>query len=168
MIFLPRSPSTLFSGNHEVNSTYYFQYFHLPENGTPGYEEHWWYKDYGNVRFMGLNSNAPYDGEDQLDWLADVLDGTCDLEHIDFVFAELHHPHKSELWTPGERDFTGEVVAALEAFSQSCGKPSIHFFGHTHGYSRGQSQDHKHLWINVASAGGAIDYWGQMAPIRLR
>ena len=148
-------------GNHEVNSTYYFQYFHLPENGTPGFEEHWWYKDYGNVRFMGLNSNAPYDGEDQLDWLADVLDGTCDLEHIDFVFAELHHPHKSELWTPGERDFTGEVVAALEAFSQSCGKPSIHFFGHTHGYSRGQSQDHKHLWINVASAGGAIDYWGQ-------
>ncbi len=148
-------------GNHEVNSTYYFQYFHLPENGTPGFEEHWWYKDYGNVRFMGLNSNAPYDGEDQLDWLADVLDATCDLEHIDFVFAELHHPHKSELWTPGERDFTGEVVTALEAFSQSCGKPSIHFFGHTHGYSRGQSQGHKHLWINVASAGGAIDYWGQ-------
>ena len=27
-------------GNHEVNSTYYFQYFHLPENGTAGYEEH--------------------------------------------------------------------------------------------------------------------------------
>lgn len=147
-------------GNHEVNSTYYFQYFHLPENGSAGYEEHWWYKDYGNVRFMGLDSNSPYDGDDQLDWLSGVLEATCTLEHIDFVFAELHHPHKSELWTPGESDFTGEVVAALEGFTEDCGKPSIHFFGHTHGYSRGQSQDHKHLWINVATAGGAIDYWG--------
>ena len=148
-------------GNHEVNSTYYFQYFHLPENGTAGYEEHWWYKDYGNVRFMGLDSNGPYDGPDQLDWLSGVLEATCALEHIDFVFAQLHHPHKSELWTPGESDFTGQVVAQLEAFTDACGKPSIHFFGHTHGYSRGQSQDHKHLWINVATAGGAIDYWGQ-------
>ncbi len=147
-------------GNHEVNSTYYFQYFHLPENGTEGFEEHWWYKDYGNVRFMGLDSNGPYDGPEQLDWLAGVLEATCALDYIDFVFAQLHHPHKSELWTPGESDFTGEVVAQLEAFSTACGKPSIHFFGHTHGYSRGQSLDHKHLWINVATAGGAIDYWG--------
>ena len=148
-------------GNHENNSSYYFQYFHLPDNGTPGYEEHWWYKDYGNVRFMGLNSNGPYDGEDQLTWLEGVLATTCSLEHIDFVFAQLHHPHKSELWTPGESDFTGEVVTRLEDFTEQCGKPSVHFFGHTHGYSRGQSLDHKHLWINVATAGGAIDYWGE-------
>ena len=148
-------------GNHEVNSTYYFQYFHLPENGTAGYEEHWWHKDFGNVRFLGLDSNGPYDGPEQLAWLSDVLETTCAMDHIDFVFAQLHHPHKSELWTPGESDFTGQVVAELEAFSSACGKPSIHFFGHTHGYSRGQSREHKHLWINVASAGGAIDYWGQ-------
>ena len=147
-------------GNHEVNSPYYFQYFHLPENGSDGYNEHWWFKDYGNVRFMGLNSNAPYNGSDQLDWLQGTLDETCGMEHVDFVFAQLHHPHKSELWTPGESDFTGQVVQKLEAFTESCGKPSIHFFGHTHGYSRGQSMDHKHLWINVATAGGAIDYWG--------
>ena len=148
-------------GNHEVNSPYYFQYFHLPENGTAGYEEHWWFKDYGNVRFMGLNSNGPYDGPEQLGWLDGVLDATCGEDHIDFVFAQLHHPHKSELWTPGESDFTGEVVARLESFTEECGKPSVHFFGHTHGYSRGQSLDHKHLWINVATAGGAIDYWGE-------
>lgn len=148
-------------GNHEVNTPYYFQYFHLPDNGTDGYEEHWWYKDYGNVRFLGLDSNGPYDGPDQLAWLDGVLEATCGLQHIDFVFAQLHHPHKSELWTPGESDFTGQVVTQLEAFTEDCGKPSVHFFGHTHGYSRGQSQDHKHLWINVATAGGAIDYWGE-------
>ena len=56
-------------GNHESNTQYYFQYFHLPQNGTDGYEEHWWWKDYGNVRFIGLDSNGPYDGDVQLDWL---------------------------------------------------------------------------------------------------
>ncbi len=147
-------------GNHEQNATFYFQYFHLPENGTAGYEEHWWHKDYGNVRMIGLNSNGAYAGPDQLAWLDVVLEMSEEAEHIDFIFAQLHHPHKSELWIPGESNFTGDVVERLENFTEATGKPSIHFFGHTHGYSRGQSRDHKHLWINVATAGGAIDHWG--------
>ncbi len=148
-------------GNHEVNSPFYFSYFKLPENGTPGLEEHWWHKDYGNVRIIGLNSNNPFNTTEQLDWLDLVLSETCAADSIDFVFAQLHHPHKSELWTPGESNFTGEVIKRLEQFTSDCSKPSIHFFGHTHGYSRGNSRDHKHLWINVASAGGAIDNWGE-------
>ncbi len=148
-------------GNHENNSSYYFTYFKLPENGTLGFEEHWWYKDYGNVRIIGLNSNSPFNNLDQLEWLDSTLSLTCDSDSIDFVFAQLHHPHKSELWVPGESNFTGDVIERLEQFTTDCGKPSIHFFGHTHGYSRGQSRDHKHLWINVATAGGAIDNWGE-------
>jgi hypothetical protein len=148
-------------GNHEANTNFYFAYFKLPENGTAGFEEHWWYKDYGNTRIIGLNSNNPFATGNQLNWLEDALAETCQADSIDFVFAELHHPHKSELWTPGESPFTGEVIQRLEQFTTDCGKPSIHFFGHTHGYSRGQSRDHKHLWINVATAGGAIDNWGE-------
>ena len=94
-------------------------------------------------------------------WLESSLDSVCENEDIDFVFAQLHHPHKSELWTPGESNFTGQVIEVLESFTEECGKASIHFFGHTHGYSRGNSRDHKHLWINVATAGGAIDNWGE-------
>ncbi|WPP52413.1 fibronectin type III domain-containing protein [Catalinimonas niigatensis] len=150
-------------GNHERNSTFYFKYFSLPKNGTPAYEEHWWYKDYGNTRIIGLDSNEGYRNRTQLNWLDEVLALTRDNDSIDFVFAQLHHPHKSELWLDGEEDFTGEVVKRLEAFSTETGKPSIHFFGHTHGYSRGQSRDHKHLWVNVATAGGKIDYWGEYA-----
>jgi len=149
-------------GNHEKNSTFYFKYFSLPENGTPAYAEHWWYKDYGNVRIIGLNSNDGYaDIKDQFAWLEQVLKQTESNEDIDFVFAQLHHPHKSELWIPGERPSTGKVVELLEKFTTKTGKPSLHFFGHTHGYSRGQSKDHKHLWVNVATAGGAIDNWGE-------
>ncbi|MEK6478615.1 metallophosphoesterase family protein [Catalinimonas sp. 4WD22] len=150
-------------GNHERNSQYFFKYFSLPRNGSPEFDEHWWYKDHGNVRIIGLDSNEGYRNRTQLGWLENVLDQTRDNDSIDFVFAQLHHPHKSELWLDGEEDFTGEVVKKLEAFSTETGKPSIHFFGHTHGYSRGQSRDHKHLWINVATSGGNIDYWGEFA-----
>ena len=148
-------------GNHENNAVYFFQYFKLPNNGTAGFEEHWWYKDYGNLRIIGLDSNNPFSNQEQLDWLDQTLDEACAADSIDFVFAQLHHPHLSELWTPGESDYTGEVITRMEQFTTDCGKPSIHFFGHTHGYSRGNSRDHKHLWINAATAGGAIDNWGE-------
>ena len=147
-------------GNHEVNANLYFQYFDLPLNGTPGYEEHWWYKDNSNVRLIGLNSNSPYRIQEQLDWLEGVLNATASDNSIDFVFVELHHPHKSEQWTPGNTGFTGDVISLLEDFSTTTGKPTVHFYGHTHGYSRGQSKEHTHLMVNVATSGGYIDYWG--------
>ena len=148
-------------GNHENNSSYYFSYFNLPENGTPGYEEHWWWADFSNVRVIGLNSNWDFQLAVQLNWLENILNSSCSDPNIDFVFAQLHHPHRSELWVPGETSFTGDVVELLGQFTSDCGKPSIHFFGHTHGYSRGQSIDHTHAMVNVATAGGAIDYWGE-------
>ena len=146
-------------GNHEGNSPAYFQYFHLPDNGTEGYGEHWWTTDYDNARIIGLDSNSGYRVHEQLDWLDGVLARTCEDDTIEFVFAELHHPYLSELWPEGELDYTGDVVSRLEQFSTTCGKPSVHFFGHTHGYSRGESRDHRHLWVDVASAGGALDRW---------
>ncbi|MDH5602372.1 MAG: metallophosphoesterase, partial [Cyclobacteriaceae bacterium] len=150
-------------GNHEGNTPSYFYYFTLPDNGTKGFEEHWWYKDYSNTRIIGLDSNEQFAVQEQLDWLDSLLMETRKTDSIDFVFAQLHHPYKSELWTDGEEDFTGEVVKLLEKYTEDTGNPSIHFFGHTHGYSRGQSKNHKHLWVNVASAGGSIDNWGEFA-----
>ncbi|MDW7695907.1 fibronectin type III domain-containing protein [Flammeovirgaceae bacterium SG7u.111] len=150
-------------GNHEKNSIYFFKYFTLPRNGSPAYDEHWWHKDYGNIRIIGMDSNEGYRTQDQLEWLEDVLEKTGSNDSIDFVFAQMHHPYKSEMWLVGEEEFTGKAVKILEEFSSETGKPSIHFFGHTHAYSRGQSRDHKHLWVNVATAGGNIDYWGEFA-----
>lgn len=154
-------PSYPVLGNHEANTPHYFRYFHLPENGSSGREEHWWYTDYSNLRVIGLDTNTGFRTQQQLSWLDDVLSETCAVDTIDFVFAQLHHPHLSELWVAGELDYTGEIIQRLEAFTEQCDKPSVHFFGHTHGYSRGQSRDHEHLWVNVASSGGNIDYWGE-------
>lgn len=153
-------------GNHEYSGSggkeNFKKYFSLPENGAPTLLEECYYKDISNIRIIGLNSNSgTTDKNIQLNWLSGILDATCANDEIDFVFAQLHHPHKSELWTPGESNFTGQVIDSLEVFTSACNKASLHFFGHTHGYSRGQSRDHKHLWVNVATAGGAIDNWGE-------
>ena len=149
-------------GNHEGGSPLYFRYFHLPEEADLG--EHAYHLDYSNLRVVALDSNG-FRPDEQLLWLDEQLADACTHPQVDFVFAQLHHPMLSELWTPGESDFTADVVARLEAFSTACGKPSIHFFGHTHGYSRGQSRDHQHLMVNVASAGGALDRWGEQPQV---
>ena len=148
-------------GNHEINSPNYFNYFHLPTNGAAGYIEHSWYKDISNVRIIGIDSNSPYTNQAQLDWFDTVLASAATNPDIDFVIAQFHHPHKSELWTPGEISYSGQIVQKLEAFSNANNKPSMHLFGHTHGYSRGLSRDSKHIWLDVASSGGNIDYWGE-------
>ncbi len=148
-------------GNHENDADHFFRYFKLPENGAV--LEHSWWFDRGNVRIVGLDSNSGYRTDAQLEWLEGVLDDAAGNPEIDFVFAQLHHPHRSELWLSGELSYTGDVIALLESFSTASGKPSAHFFGHTHGYSRGQSRDHSHVMVNVASAGGNVDYWGQYA-----
>lgn len=147
-------------GNHEVNTHWYFDYFHLPEHGEAD-PERWWSTTYDNLLVLGMDSNAILSWTSQLTWLTGVLDAACDEPAIDFVFAELHHPYESELWIPGNLPFTGQVIDELEAFTERCGKPSVHFFGHTHAYSRGQAQNTRHLMVNVATAGGAIDYWGE-------
>ncbi len=163
----PYTPIYPVLGNHEYflgGEDNFKKYFQLPTNGTSAKEDEWWFKDISNIRIIGLNSNSgSSDQTTQLIWLQSVLDNACIDNDIDFVFAELHHPYLSELWTPGENSFTGDVIEKLEDFSTNCGKPSIHFFGHTHSYSRGQSRDHAHLWVNVATAGGNIDYWGEFS-----
>lgn len=152
-------------GNHEYDADYFFKYFDLPKNGTPGYFEHWWYKDISNIRIIGMDTNEDYRISEQLNWLDSILNLSINDTIIDFVFAQLHHPHHSELWPAGNTDFTGDVIEKLEKFTEESGKPSIHFYGHTHGYSRGQSRDHHHLMVNVATAGGNIDYWDEYAQI---
>lgn len=162
----PYVPTYPVLGNHEYygspGASLFFDYSDLPLNGSAANPEEWWYKDLSNLRIVGLNSNSPSaELSTQLLWLETILNEAGADTTIDFVFAELHHPYKSELWLPGELDFTGDIIAILETFSTTYGKPSIHFFGHTHAYSRGQSRDHNHLWVNAATAGGAIDNWGE-------
>ncbi len=148
-------------GNHELDSPIYFDYLDLPKNGTPGYEEHWYSFDYANTHVIGLDTNEDFRIDAQLAWLEKDLDQACAAPTTDFVFAYFHHPFKSELWLAGETAYTGEIVQRFEAKLAGCGKMGAYFFGHTHGYSRGQSQDNPIYAVNVGSAGGGIDRWNE-------
>ncbi|MFT5460740.1 MAG: hypothetical protein ACI9K2_007260, partial [Myxococcota bacterium] len=131
------------------------------DDAGPEHAERFYSFAHSVVLFIGLDTNHLPSWPAQLDFLDDRLDAACADPSVDFVFAQLHHPFQSELWTPGNVPTTGQVIERLEAFSTACDKPSVHFFGHTHAYSRGQSRDHDHLMVNVASAEGGLDRWGE-------
>lgn len=161
--YVPLIPSI---GNHDYDISHYLKYFKLPQNGSAGYPEQWYYLDYANLRLIGLNSNtslgAAMHGA-QAGWLDSLLADTAQDSAIDYVFFQLHHPCKSELWLPGENPVTCDFVQRVEDFSAQTGTITGHLFGHTHAYSRGQSRDVKHLWLNAATSAGDIDFWGEYA-----
>lgn len=146
-------------GNHERDHHFYYDYFRLPEGGPN--PDRFWSFDHGNVRIVGLDSNAALFGSDQEALLEGALDDACTSDTIDFVFVQMHHPYHSELWPAGESIFARQVTQRVDAFARDCGRPAVMFYGHTHAYSRGASRDAAHLWINVATAGGNIDYFGE-------
>ena len=156
---LPSIPFLPVIGNHEENDPLYYAYLQVPSNGDPLNEGHWYYQDYQNVRLIGLDSNDPFASMDQLDWLDAVLADAASQTKIDFVFVQFHHPIKTEFWRPRPNPFGDAVLERLEGFSAASGKPSVHMVGHFHGYSRGQSRDAKHVWLNIASAEGPLAHW---------
>jgi hypothetical protein len=157
----PSVPLYTAIGNHEENSGFYFDYLSLPRNGSSGYEKHWYSFDYANAHFIALDTNKNYRLALQLAWLDQDLAAAGRDPRTDAIFAFFHHPWKSELWVEGEEPFSGEIVRRLEAALVAHGKIGAFFFGHTHGYARGQSKDAPLYWVNVASAGGTIDHWGE-------
>jgi hypothetical protein len=85
----------------------------------------------------------------------------CKDNAIDFIFVQYHQPHQSELWTSGNNPLSGIINTKVKHYLKKCNKAGAVFFGHTHGYSRGMDQ-HTHLFkVNVAGAGGHLDYWGK-------
>ena len=156
---LPHIPVYPAIGNHEENHRYYFTYFDLPKNGSQKGEEHWYYFDYGNVRYISLDTNKGYRINEQIIWLRRILDKSEKDINIDFIIAFFHHPHQSEAWTSGELKYSGKIQRLLERFSYKTKKPSFHLCGHTHAYSRGHSFFSRHTMISVASLGGSTDDW---------
>lgn len=150
-------------GNHEENSQNFYDFMDNPKNGSPDWQDRWYYFDHANIRVISLDTNAYYgDAEtEQLEWLGPVLASACDDDKIDFVFAQFHHAHISELWPPGESGVATDIVQRLIKFSDDCNKASVHFYGHTHGYQRGQNRDHAHFYMNVAAGEGDLDRWGE-------
>ncbi|MFC1889303.1 fibronectin type III domain-containing protein [Thermodesulfobacteriota bacterium] len=149
-------------GNHDRPFVNYLDYFTLPDNGVIGRSEEWYTVDYKNLRIIALNSCAYTIW--QWEWLDDVLADACSDPDIDYVLTQFHHACRSETWPDGNDIQACAFVHSLEEFTRDCGKVSGHFHGHTHAYSRGQSRDVPHVWMNVGTSAGNIDYWGEYDP----
>lgn len=158
-------------GNHDMFPFLYACYFDLIPELQRDIKESRLYNrvDLLNTSILTLDSNNLIDIENIDDyedsiqklWLDHQLLDISTNPSIDFMIAQFHHPCKSELWTPGNSSRSCDYVSKFEEFTKESNKPSFHLFGHTHAYSRGQSKDVAHFWVNVASTAGALDNWGE-------
>ncbi|OGQ84511.1 MAG: hypothetical protein A2289_14750 [Deltaproteobacteria bacterium RIFOXYA12_FULL_58_15] len=149
-------------GNHDRVTPATALYFRLPGNSDSSIcRGRIYHQDFSNVRIIALDEFNPVCIAEEVLWLPGVLEDAADNEMIDFVFVQIHTTTKSEMWTVGENPELGFVVNMLEEFTRTSGKPAMQLYGHTHGYSRGQSRDARFLWVQVATAGGSLDRWGQ-------
>lgn len=166
----PYVPILAVPGNHDYYQdsevANFKRYFYLPDNGSIGYDELWWHADILNLQIVGLDS-WPISGlygdfnaqtmAVQRQWLKEDLANQARNGNNDYVFAMFHHGCLSEMWLDGESIGSCELVSELENFSADTGRITGHLFGHTHAYSRGQSRDVRHLWLDSASASGYLE-----------
>ncbi|GAM64234.1 hypothetical protein JCM19232_3510 [Vibrio ishigakensis] len=161
----PYVPLITVPGNHDYSKdahlTKYKHFFETPKNGDPSYDETWYTIDINNLRMFGMDSfpishshsNFQRDVlKQQIHWMSNERSATESDENIDYMFSMMHHPCLSEMWITGESLGSCEIVAETENYSKATGKISGHFFGHTHAYSRGQSMDTPHLWMNSSTS----------------
>jgi predicted phosphodiesterase len=115
-------------GNHERNSLSYYRLFELPGAGGKQGEQ-WWSFRWGDVLFVGLDSNTQFlrftGLREETDWLNEVLS-----QDARFKFIFLHHPlYSSDVYYGGN-----EGLAKLwhPIFVER--KVDIVFCGHVHAY----------------------------------
>ena len=112
-------------GNHEMGRYFFNRYFSLPRQTSDNPKFNYYFFDYSNVRFVNLDTNIKYRNKKQLRWLEHVLREANKNPEIDFIIAQFHHPYRSEAWTWGNTEFTGEIERALTKASNQRGKPII-------------------------------------------
>lgn len=162
---LARKPMWPSLGNHDVSEPHfgqpYREIFELPLNGPSGLtpEENYWF-DYGNARFVVLNSNLeePVLAERVAPWLRAALSAS----DATWKFAVFHHPPYSVGKHGPNEVIQRAIVPALEA-----GGADFVFNGHDHTYQRtrpmrgGAPDEHGIVYV-VSGAGGATLY--EMTP----
>lgn len=162
----PYVPIVASTGNHDYyldgKLQFFREYFEGPRNGTEGQEDRWYSLDLNGVRFFVLDSSPGAKSvgfyeqpvkDAQYNWLQDTLAQT----DARMSLGVFHHGCLSELWLMGESVGSCDFVFEFEKWSAEKNRLSAHLFGHTHGYSRGQSRDVHHLWLNSASASGDLE-----------
>ncbi|KAF0813702.1 Alpha-amylase [Andreprevotia sp. IGB-42] len=171
------NPATVSQPNIANAMKTYRKYFAgVPDNGSASYRGFWYSTDFLGLRLIVLDS-TPIAGRhthgnwtplsmywdsfrvEQLGWFKQQVAG-AEAAGKPFVFSIDHAPCLSEKWRNGEVIAACEFVAELEDYSHRTNAITGNLFGHVHSYGRGHSMDVKHLWLNAASASGALEGGG--------
>lgn len=112
-------------GNHEKNSTKYFEIFKLPEN------EEWYTITISNIAFIVLNSNKDIkQGSEQYNWLEKQL--SVSQKENAFTIVLFHHPPFS---SGTHRKDPKKARKSLIPLFEKYGVDAV-FSGHVHMYER--------------------------------
>ena len=141
---MSRVPLYVSTGNHESESPFHYRYFSFPGR------EHWYSFDYGDARYIVLNSNRLHGpASKQYKWFKAELD-RAQADEVSWLFVFTHHPAYSE----GSLNYTDgdNIKAHLLPLMESYGV-DIFFNGHTHDYERGELNGVVHLLTGGGGAG---------------
>ncbi len=163
-------PSMISIGNHENNSTMFFDYMKYEEltdgySAPNPYNEKFYQFSLGSSQFLFLNANTLYRIAPQTTWVNDRLNESQSNPDIDFVFSFTHQPGHSEVWPDGNENY---VQTSLFGALKTHHKSAIHFDGHSHNYERGivemvnsdSTKQHDMRQVLSGGAGSALDRWG--------
>ena len=121
-------------GNHELFADLFYNQFLLPVAGPElpdALKEHAWSVDYGNVHFVGLDSNSTAAIQEQLAWLdADLAGAHADAD-IDWIIVMFHHAVYSASKHGSDLQVQQYFVPLFEKYGVD-----MVFTGHDHDYER--------------------------------
>lgn len=158
------------AGNHEVESSFFYQYLKLDDLSAypaiPALKEKILQLRVGNSLFLGLNTNITAQfGLTMANWLDLKLKEAENDTEIDFVFLFMHHPPFSELWDYTNSNDRGTLYVreVLLPVIKKYTKVQQLNYGHTHGFERGTIQtDQKYGDFRIicgGGGGGPLDPW---------
>ncbi len=143
-------------GNHDTNSgncDLYKEYFSLPKlsrDEENHFDEHYYFQDYGNTRFIGLDDQVASlaVGSPQQEWLMAVLQDASENPEILHIFIGLHvGPYTAKSGRSGNANLRA-IMDQLKAYNVTA-----IISGHDHHYYRGEAANG--LNFIVSGGGGA-------------
>lgn len=146
-----RVPFIAAKGNHEYDSTWWYQFMSLPNN------ERWYTYNYANARFIVLDTNYPFAPETpQHKWLVKELRSEAS-KNATWLIVVHHHPPFSELY---DEELYKKIREQLWPLYENAGV-DLNFHGHIHDYEYGHYIP-KHTGrriVTVQTSGGGGTLW---------
>ena len=153
----PYIPFMVSIGNHERESSYYYQYMKYEEFAGPEGESYYAFQ-VGRILVIALNSNSEWRNDAQIQWLQETVDAAESDDTIDWVFSFCHHPPLSSVWSPGNTAYVSDRIMPVLAESP---KASFLINGHSHCYERGAHTDDPLRIMLIGGGGGPLDRWSE-------